>query len=356
MAERRKILEIKELCRSFLTLCVSLIAFSQAIFAQDDAMLSQYWAVPTYYNPSAVGSTDFLRIRGGARLQWVGMEDSPRTIVATADAPFKILGKNLGVGLMVQHQKEGLYRNINVGAQLGYKIRLFEGELAIGLQVGYINDEYRGSEFVADEGVEDWNDEGAIPELETLSDLPTTDVSGGAVDIGIGAYYHRGGTWVGVSLLHANKPAVKFSSTGESNRTQLASDEEAGPDNKESAIYTPRQLYFTVGSNIQVKNTLLELIPSMLVRTDFTHTDFVLTGRARYNKLISAGVGYRYRDAVSVMLTFEYQGFFIGYDYDIITGPKGRSSSGSHEILAGYSLKLDFGGKTRYKQKSIRIL
>ena len=39
--------------------------------AQTDATFTQYYNVPTYYNPAAVGQTDLLRIRGGARLQWL---------------------------------------------------------------------------------------------------------------------------------------------------------------------------------------------------------------------------------------------------------------------------------------------
>lgn len=359
----------KRIHRGIFALCVVLFVFCQSASAQGDALLTQYWEMPTYYNPASAGATDFLRFRGDARLQWVGMEASPRTIVASADAPFKFLGKKWGVGVVVQHQKVGLYRNINVGAQLGYKMNLFKGELTLALQLGYIDEEYRGSEFVPDGGGDDGT-EGVEEGIKSqqVADLPTTDLSGGAMDLGLGVNYRRGGTWFGVSLQHANKPTVTFTSaTGDGSEQamqnkgigyagRLNRSEDVESEKEDFAFNTPRLLYFTAGSNIQVKNTLLELIPSMLVRTDFTNTDFVLTGRARYKKLISAGVGYRYRDAISVMLAVEYQGFFLGYDYDINTGSKGKGSSGSHEILAGYSLKLDFGEKNRFKQKSIRIL
>jgi len=44
--------------------------FKNEILAQTDAQFTQYWAVPSYYNPGAAGDTDFIRIRGGAKLQW----------------------------------------------------------------------------------------------------------------------------------------------------------------------------------------------------------------------------------------------------------------------------------------------
>lgn len=59
--------------------------------AQTDATFTQYYNVPTYYNPAAVGQTDLLRIRGGARLQWLGIDNAPKTFAATADMPFKFL-------------------------------------------------------------------------------------------------------------------------------------------------------------------------------------------------------------------------------------------------------------------------
>ncbi|MDE6171208.1 MAG: type IX secretion system membrane protein PorP/SprF, partial [Duncaniella sp.] len=66
--------------------------------------------------------------------------------------------------------------------------------------------------------------------------------------------------------------------------------------------------------------------------------------------------GYRYDDAISIMLGAELKGIFIGYSYDYHISDISRASSGSHEIFAGYNLKLDFSEKNRNKHKSIRIM
>ena len=52
----------------------------------------------------------------------------------------------------------------------------------------------------------------------------------------------------------------------------------------------------------------------------------------------------------------ECKGFFLGYSYDYPMSAIGKGSSGSHEIVAGYQLKLDFSGKTRNKHRSIRLM
>ena len=55
--------------------------------AQSDLMFSQYWALPAYYNPAATGEIDFVRIRGGARMQWLGIDNAPKSFLVTADSP-----------------------------------------------------------------------------------------------------------------------------------------------------------------------------------------------------------------------------------------------------------------------------
>lgn len=110
------------------------------------------------------------------------------------------------------------------------------------------------------------------------------------------------------------------------------------------------------GGNIPVKNTLFEVMPSVIVRSDFTFTNWEVTGRVRYRKFLTAGVGYRYNDAVTLLLGAEFKGITFCYSYDYATSAIAKASSGSHELFVGYSLKLDFSEKNRHRHKSIRII
>ena len=56
------------------------------------------------------------------------------------------------------------------------------------------------------------------------------------------------------------------------------------------------------------------------------------------------------------MVGAEFKNFFLGYAYDYPTSAINKASSGSHELVAGYQLKLDFSGKNRNKHRSIRIM
>lgn len=319
--------------------------------AQGDALLTQYWALPTYYNPGAVGDTDYLRIRGGARLQWMGIDNAPRSFIAAADMPFKLGKRRLGTGLVVQQESYGLFHNFTLDAQIGYKLKVLKGELTVALSLGLYNQQFKGSEVY-------------IPDDDNFHDsaddaIPTRDVAGNAFDIGIGAFYVHKKFWAGLSILHANNPTVNFSSDTETS-SRAGEDGNPGGSTSEMAknyqFTASRSAYFMAGSNIPIKNTLFEVIPSLMVRSDFTTTDFQLTGRVRYNKLFTAGLGYRYNDALSIMLGAEIKGIFIGYSYDYHLSDIAKASSGSHELVAGYNLKLDFSEKNRHKHKSIRIM
>lgn len=305
--------------------------------AQTDATFTQYYNVPTYYNPAAVGQTDLLRIRGGARLQWLGIDNAPKTFAATADMPFKFLGKRFGTGVVISQESIGLYRTLNLHAQIGYKFKKWGGEFTGGVALGMYDQSFKGSEvYLPDE--DDYHQ-------GTDDGIPTQDLHGTAFDVSAGIWYQHPKFWAGISCSHLTAPTVTLSN-------------DAG-DASAKNIYefkTGRTLYFMAGSNIPLKNTLFELMPSMLVRTDYTFYTAEVTARASYSKFLTFGVGYRYNDAVYAVVGATFKGFFVEYSYDYPTGAIAKASSGSHEITAGYSLKLNLGAKNPYRHKAIRLM
>lgn len=316
---------------------VAMLACTVEVAAQSDAQLTQYWAIPGYYNPGASGSTDYLRIRGGARMQWVGIENAPQSFLGVVDMPLKLMGKRIGIGAEVQSESLGLFSNFDINAQLSYKLKLLNGELGIGVQVGYFEQKFKGSEVVVpdDDDYHESNDEA----------IPTQDLKGSSVDFSAGLYYTHKYFWVGVSGRHLLEPTVRLSLEGtESTESQ------------EYESMLPRTFYFMGGSNIPIKNTLFELQPSLMVKTDFSSFVGEITARACYNKFLSFGLGYRWKDAVMVMVGAEYKNFFFGYAYDYPVSAIAKASSGSHELMVGYQMKLNFSNKNKNKHRSIRIM
>lgn len=328
---------MKRMFRNIVVLVTMMLMFVFDMQGQVDAQLSQYWAIPTYYNAGASGSSDYLRINGGARLQWLGIENAPQSFLGQVDMPLNLFGKRIGVGAGLQSETMGLFSNLNINAQFSYKIKLLKGELSIGAQVGYFEQKFKGSEVEVpdDDDYHDSSDQA----------IPTQDLKGGTVDVSAGIFYTHKYFWVGVSGLHLLQPTVKMG---------LEGSESTASQEYETVV--PRTLYFMGGSNIPLKNTLFELQPSLMVKTDFSVFSAEITARARYNKFLSFGVGYRWKEAVMIMAGAEYKNFFVGYAYDYPLSAIARASSGSHELLVGYKMKIDLSGKNKNKHRSIRIM
>lgn len=321
-----------------LTACVT-VCSAIASAQSTDVILAQYWETTTYYNPAATGSIDFLRIRGGARLQWLGIDNAPKEFLGIADMPVKIGKQRIGVGVTVNQESRGLFRNLEVGAQASYKINLFKGTLSIGVQGAYFNQKFKGSDVVLPDD-DDFHE-------STDEAIPTQDVSGSTFDLGAGVWYSRGQWWAGVSGLHLLQPTVRM-------KIESTSGDSADMEYFETEL--SRTLYFMTGGNIQLKNTLFELQPSLLVASDFSDFTGEADLRVRYNKMFTLGVGYRWKSALKAELSAQIKNFFLGYAYEYPLSSIAKASSGSHEILAGYRLKIDLSKKNRNKHRSIRLM
>lgn len=319
-------------------ICAIGVLLPAKLSAQSDAQFSQYYEVPSYYNPSAIGQTDFLRIRGGMRMQWVGIDGAPRDFVGTADMPLKLLGKRFAIGVLLDTDKTGLYNSLNAGVQLGYSRKLLGGSLSAGIQIGFFDQGFKGSEVYIpdDDDYHDSSDDG----------LPTQDVHGTALDLAAGLWYTHKYFSAGISATHLTSPTVTMTteSTG-SSETQ-----------HEFQFQAKRTVYFTALSNIPIENTLFELVPSVLVKSDFSFTTGEATMRCRYDKFLTFGLGYRWKDAIIATVSAEFKNIFIGYSYDYATSAIAKASSGSHEVFAGYRMKLDLSDKNRHRHKNIRIM
>lgn len=342
-------------------------AQSQMTITQPEVMLTQFWAMPTLYNPAATGEIDYIRIRGGARLQTLGIYHAPKNFVGAADAPFKVLGKKIGAGIIANSESYDLYRNLLVGAQGSYKLPVKRNLFSFGIQIGYYHSKFKGSEMIIRNPGGDSDDGEQVPDqgggsedsgIETMADndyeeegsnpydeLPTHDVAGGAFDISLGVRFEHPYFHIGIAGLHLTNPTMKLSTEGESSS-----------DARYLESKLPRMLYFDAGGNIPIPNSLISLQPSLLLSTDFTDLYAVVDMRATYNRKITFGLDYRYNRAVGVMAGINIKNFFLGYsweyDYKKITG----HNTGNHEVVIGYQFKLDMGGKNLFSHRSIRLM
>ena len=321
----------------FLAAVLLIIITGTVAKAQDELMLNQHWALPAFYNPANTGNTDFLRIRGGARLQWLGVENAPKSFFGTADTPFKLGEKRLGAGVSVLQESIGLFSNLNLGLQVSYKLKLGKGMLSIGVQPAYYNSQFNGSKVVLPDG-DDYHQ-------GTDTSVPTQDLTGNSFDLSAGVSFIHKYFTLGISGLHLLNPTVNLNMEGSQ-----------ASDYHQYQTELLRQLYLIADGNIPLRNTLFELQPSLLLTSNLTWFTGEIAMRTTYNKFLTFGLSYRWEDAVGVTIGAEFKNFFIGYAYEYPISGINKASSGSHELVAGYSLKLDFSSKNKNKHRSIRIM
>lgn len=325
-----------------------------SLWAQFDTQLSNYWAAPNYFNPGYAGQSGRLELTGLYRMQWLGVEHAPKSGLVLGELPLPIMGKEHGAGFSFYNDQAGLFRSTVISGQLALKIKLFGGSLGIGLQGGYITEMFDGTK------VEIPDDD---QHASTDPAIPLTQVEGKSIDAAFGLYYTDSlkRWYVGLSATHLLAPALEL--------------------NENQVLDIPRSYYFTAGCNIPLKDPLLELRPSVLLKTTemsslhmnrdslitatepntlqgmWRQTQIDVSLRLVYNRMFWGGLSWRRGESMILMLGGQFKMVEVGYAYDVpVFSDLIRATSGSHELFIKYVMDMNFKRGSKSKHKSVRIL
>ncbi|MDR1115506.1 MAG: PorP/SprF family type IX secretion system membrane protein [Tannerella sp.] len=305
--------------------------------AQRDAQFSQYHMALGYYNPATAGKTGNLDVVALYRLQWLGWDNAPKTLFATADMPFRFLNREHGVGVMLlQDNLSSIKSSMTAGLQYAFLKKAGKGTFRIGVQLGMISLSDDGTKVIlpVDSLGSPGADDGAIP---------TSKVGSKSFDANLGIYYHTDKWYVGIASMHLLEPQF---------------------DDENYSDYIERTYNFVGGYNIQMKNTLLELQPSVFMQTNFNTYKVNVTTRAVYARKYSAGLSWRVDENIAngsagglvVMLGAIFGKIEGGYAYDVPLSGMGIRNMGSHELFLKYRMQLNKPKTGKSKHKSVRIL
>lgn len=306
---------------------IALITCTVGVRAQDDVQLSQYFLGMGYYNPAYAGTTGDLNMLGFFRQQWIGMPQAGTSFFVIADMPLTFGKTNHGIGLVVNTESIGLYQNTKVAFQYAYKQKLFGGTLSVGLQGGIFNKTFDGTKVYIPES--DYH------QLEDEA-IPRTSVQAMALDVNAGVYYTHKHFYVGFGATHLTSPEMQFE--------------------ENAYTYLSTGLNLTGGYNIQFNNPLYELQPSVFLKTDMQTFQADITARMVYNKMFNGGLSWRVNESVVVLLGATFGRLQVGYAYDFPTTAILKASTGSHEVVVRYQLKLKKTKTGKNRHKSVRIL
>ena len=308
--------------KTILTWCLLLAAV--AAQAQFDTHFTHYWALQGYYNPAVAGLSGRLNIYGTYAMQMAGYTNAPATMLVGADMVLPTEKKNQAVSANLYNESIGLFTNQRLFAGYAYRFDLLGGRLALGASVGSLEQKFDGSKVEAEEAGDDA--------------FPSSEVDGMGLDLTAGMHYIHPLFYAGMSVMHVTAPTIELGETHE--------------------IKIDPTLYFSGGCNIQLKNPLLSIQPSLQVMTDLQawRADLTLRGTYTYDeKRYYAGFTYSPMTSVAILLGGEINSVSFGYAYELFTSGVGLIH-GSHDLYVGYVMDLDLFKKGKNKHKSIRIL
>lgn len=261
-------------------------------------------------NPAFAGSLNRLSAVFAHRKQWINVDGAPTFSAFTINNSF--YKNRVGIGLQATQDNIGVHEMSSVYGSYAYKIRTSFGTLSMGLQGGFDN---RKSDF-------------AKLSLKDLEDnnLPPTIVSRFTPNFGVGFLFSNKNVYAGISSPYLLENKAYVFDEGGANIS----------DSRESRYY-----YATGGVVFRVSDNM-QLSPSTLLRVqEQNRIAYDITGLVIFDDIAYVGLSYRNsREITFIGQLILNDNFRVGYAYDANASEISTETTGSHEILVNYRIKI----------------
>jgi type IX secretion system PorP/SprF family membrane protein len=286
---------------------IILLLTSGSLFAQQEAMYSQYMFNMMAVNPAYAGSREVLSITGLSRAQWVGLEGAPISNTLSLDMPIK--DKRVGLGVQVFNDKIGIMSNSGFYGSYAYRIRFEKSTLSFGLQGGFVNFTANYAQVRLSSSLT------AIPDRAFQENANIMIPSAGA-----GLFFNNDNYYIGASLPNLLN-------------TQISSGSQVKV-NKYDHLFLMGGYVFNINNDFKLKpSALIKVVSGAPIQLD-ANVNFWM-----YD-VIALGVSYRTGDAAVAMIELQAApNFKVGYAYDQSLNALSYFHSGSHELM----LRYEFG-------------
>lgn len=297
-------------CLYMLILLCSTLLTAQQSYQYSQFMLDKY-----QFNPAYGGLELSLHVNAVVRSQWNGLPNSPSSQYINAHMPFYIWKG--AIGMEISNENSGLINNLSISGSYNYVMTTDFGLLSGGISLGILQKSINGRGIITPDG--EYID-GNLNHNDPV--LQSQDYNGIAPTWMLGAYFIGNGFETGLSVSHLPEPPLNAGLTT-------------------FKLSTVTSLY---GEYSYQYNEQIELIPSILVRTDFVEmqTDLAVMGRVNHNVFGSLGIrGYSPRsvDGLIMMIGAKINArYSIAYSFDTGLSSLRTTNEGSHEIRMIYNL------------------
>lgn len=289
-------------------LLLLIVASLQGVWAQQDALYSQYMQNPLTINPGYTGIYNMFSATAISRVQWAGMEGAPRTNSLTAHST--LANNKIAVGVLFVNDRFGISNNTEAHISGAYKLRLSDNEeevLSFGMQAGLINYNFN----YGDLNLKYQDDPNFGQNARQVSTQP---------NFGAGVFYKNETWYAGLSV-----PKI------------LNTTFDGG--NVSDTRYR-RHFFLTGGYLIDLSS--IQFKPSFLLKyVNGAPVSLDLNASFLLKDFIWLGASFRNFNSTVFMAQVQLSDMFrLGYAFDLPTTSVIKTSYGSHEIMLNIDLKL----------------
>lgn len=292
------------------------VVIANMSYSQQLPMYSQYMLNDFAYNPAIAGTKDYFQVKSNNRYQWIGITDAPRTYILSVYGPHR--SKDMGFGGMIFNDVTGPTSRTGLYGSYAYNVRIKDDiRFSSGLSFGLLQYKIDGSKII----LHDQND-------QTLSNGMYVDYM---PDASLGLYLYSSTYSFGLAVNQLMNNNIKFKEV-----------EQLGINRIKSHITLSGSYIYSITSDFDIEPTLMiKYVSPAPIQAE-------INARVIYKKMVWLGFSYRTKDALSVMIGYNYNDLLLfGYSYDITTTNLKNYSSGTHELMIGVRFN-------KYKQSQTR--
>lgn len=300
--------------KTFYTLLLALTG--SGVFAQQDALFTQYMFNNLYMTPAYAGVDGVTRLTAIHRSQWLGYQSSfgdggaPTTQMVSFNTPIYRLRS--GFGAYVMNDKLGPQNNLEAQAMYAYHLGIKETKLSIGIKAGIYSQSVNGQYYrYIDDG---------DPLIVTGKESQVRP------DLGLGIFYRAEKYYAGVGFNHLLRSQFDF-----------------GADSVRGAL--ENHINFTGGYFYEVSFDLRVQF-STAVRTDLNKTQLDFAGIAYLKDTMWGGLAFRQGEAGSLLLGYALlkdKSLKLGTAIDFIIKDREAKENFSLEVMLSYDLPVNPG-------------
>ena len=287
---------------------LSMLLYTVGLWAQSESLFTHFMWNRLNYNPAYAGAKEVLDAAAIYRNQWwSGVEGHPKTLNVFAHSPFGSDLRN-GVGLSLISDDIGMDKTISIGIQYAYRLRLSDkNTLAAGIgprfetvRRDWTKANLRHPQDVYNTGAE-----------ETLNSF----------NVGGGLFFTNPNFYIGLSIPRILENSLYY--------------DENEFEKDVNVYYLQAGVIAPLGESGKVKfypNLQLSYGPHLPF-------EFDINANFLFVDAIWLGATYRHEDSVDGLIQYQFKnGLRAGLALDFTTSELKRATTGSWEILVGYTV------------------